>query len=157
MDSIFIGMWDALIALHNIAIAAESMGLGTCYIGMILGTENQELFELPDYVFAAGMLSIGYPANIPGLRTCLPVDTLVHKNTYKIPTDEELKENYKEWLSKWDEFFEKLSDEKKQQWNKELGIKNNVQYITKTAYTKEIIEDSSNNIVKNIRKAEYRI
>ena len=156
-DSIFIGMWDSLVALHNIAIAAESLGLGTCYIGMILATENQELFDLPEYVFASGMLSIGYPANIPDLRTRLPVETLVHKNSYKIPTDDELKEKYKDWLAKWDNYYEKMSDEKKKHWNEELGVSNNVQYITKTAYTEEIIEDSSKKIFKNIRKAKYRI
>ncbi|MBR3988616.1 MAG: nitroreductase family protein [Clostridia bacterium] len=55
---------DALIAAQNAVVAAESMGIGSCYIGDI--TENfekhRELLGLPDYVVPACMLCFGYPA-----------------------------------------------------------------------------------------------
>lgn len=54
---------DALIAAQNVVTAAESLGLGSCYIGDIM--ENREtqrrLLKLPKYVFPAAMLVIGYP------------------------------------------------------------------------------------------------
>ena len=54
---------DAIIAAQNVVVAAESMGLGSCYIGDI--TENFEihrkLLGLPEYVVPACMLCIGYP------------------------------------------------------------------------------------------------
>jgi nitroreductase len=54
---------DALIAAQNAVVAAESLGLGSCYIGDIL--ENQEtvvkLLNLDKYVVPAAMLVFGYP------------------------------------------------------------------------------------------------
>jgi FMN reductase (NADPH)/FMN reductase [NAD(P)H] len=54
---------DALIAAQTATIAAESLGLGSCYIGDIL--ENYEIhrgmFELPEFVIPIAMLCIGYP------------------------------------------------------------------------------------------------
>ncbi|MDF2672293.1 MAG: nitroreductase [Clostridiales bacterium] len=54
---------DAIIAAQNTVVAAESLGIGSCYIGDII--ENcetlSELLELPDYVLPAAMVVYGYP------------------------------------------------------------------------------------------------
>ncbi len=54
---------DATIAAHNCVVAAESMGIGSCYIGDI--TENfekhRELFSLPQHVVPVCMLVLGFP------------------------------------------------------------------------------------------------
>jgi FMN reductase (NADPH)/FMN reductase [NAD(P)H] len=54
---------DALIAAQNAVIAAESFGLGSCYIGDILEQHeiHKELFNLPQYVMPICMLVFGYP------------------------------------------------------------------------------------------------
>jgi nitroreductase len=56
---------DALIAAQTAVIAAESLGLGSCYIGDIM--ENYEvqrdLFNLPKYVFPICLLCFGYPTS----------------------------------------------------------------------------------------------
>jgi nitroreductase len=156
-DSVFIGCWDAIVALHNIGIAAESMGLGTCYVGLILSCDNKKMFGLPDYTFAAGMLTIGYPNHEPDLRPRHDKEALVHKNSYKQFTDDELKKYYKGWLRNWDHYYKKLSEEKKKHWIEELGVTNNVQYITKTVYTEERIKEYSEGIAHNLKKAKYKI
>ena len=55
---------DALIAAQNAVIAAESLGIGSCYIGDIL--ENYELhrdlLQLPPYVLPVTLLCFGRPA-----------------------------------------------------------------------------------------------
>lgn len=55
---------DAIIAAQNTVIAAESLGIGSCYIGDII--ENcetvRELLGLPDYVLPAAMVVYGYHA-----------------------------------------------------------------------------------------------
>jgi len=60
---LFLACCDALIAAQTAAMAAESLGLGSCYIGDIM--ENYEihkqLFDLPRYVFPICMLCMGYP------------------------------------------------------------------------------------------------
>jgi nitroreductase len=60
---LFLACCDALIAAQTAVIAAESLGLGSCYIGDIM--ENYEvhrnLFHLPKYVFPICLLCFGYP------------------------------------------------------------------------------------------------
>ncbi|MBQ2687483.1 MAG: nitroreductase family protein [Clostridia bacterium] len=78
---------DALIAAQNAVVAAESLGIGSCYIGDI--TENfekhRELFDLPDYVVPACMLCFGYPAKSQIERQKpqrFKAEDIVFENTY---------------------------------------------------------------------------
>lgn len=54
---------DALIAAQNAVVAAEALGLGSCYIGDIMENYeiHKELLNLPQYVFPIGMVVFGYP------------------------------------------------------------------------------------------------
>lgn len=78
---------DATITAQNTVVAAESLGIGSCYIGDII--ENQEdvakLLHLPDYVFPAAMLVYGWPTDQQKMRKkperC-PQEYIVHENTY---------------------------------------------------------------------------
>ena len=50
-------------SIKNAVIAAESFGIGSCYIGDIMENyeEHQTLFELPKYVFPISLVCFGYP------------------------------------------------------------------------------------------------
>lgn len=54
---------DALIAAQTAVIAAEALGVGSCYIGDIMEQfeVHQELFDLPHYTFPVALLCFGYP------------------------------------------------------------------------------------------------
>ncbi len=54
---------DALIAAQTTVLAAESFGLGSCYIGDIMEQyeTHRDLFDLPQYVFPICLLCLGYP------------------------------------------------------------------------------------------------
>lgn len=60
---ILLAYTDAILAAQNTVVAAESLGIGSCYIGDII--ENcetiREILNLPDYVMPAAMLIYGYP------------------------------------------------------------------------------------------------
>lgn len=60
---LFLACCDALIAAHTAVIAAESLGVGSCYIGDIMENyeEHKELFDLPRYVFPISLVCFGYP------------------------------------------------------------------------------------------------
>jgi FMN reductase (NADPH)/FMN reductase [NAD(P)H] len=60
---LFLACCDALIAAQNAVVAAESFGIGSCYIGDIMEQyeTHKELFNLPKYVFPICMLCFGYP------------------------------------------------------------------------------------------------
>lgn len=58
---------DALIAAQNTVIAAESLGIGSCYIGDIMGhyEEHCELFQLTKWTFPITLVCYGYyPENM---------------------------------------------------------------------------------------------
>ena len=54
---------DALIAAQNAVVAAEALGIGSCYIGDVIENYeiHKELLGLPDYVFPISMVVFGYP------------------------------------------------------------------------------------------------
>lgn len=53
---------DASIAAQNAVVAAESLGIGSCYIGDIIENyeTHKELLQLPDWTFPVAMLCLGY-------------------------------------------------------------------------------------------------
>jgi FMN reductase (NADPH)/FMN reductase [NAD(P)H] len=61
---------DALIAAQTAVIAAESCGLGSCYIGGIMENyeTHQDLFGLPRYTFPICLLCLGYPTEAQKTR-----------------------------------------------------------------------------------------
>lgn len=88
---------DALIAAQNTVVAAESLGIGSCYIGDIL--ENcevvSELLDLPDFVIPVSMVVYGYPTEQQKARK-KPIrfekEYIVYENTYHRLTKEEHEE-----------------------------------------------------------------
>ncbi len=63
VGDLMIAVSDANIAAQNAVVAAESLGIGSCYIGDVMENCEQirECLELPKYVFPAAMLVFGYP------------------------------------------------------------------------------------------------
>jgi len=87
MGDLFLAQADAIIAAQNTVVAAQSLGVGSCYIGDI--TENfeyhAELLKLPKYVVPAAMLCFGYPTEQQCSRAKparFAVEDMVHENGY---------------------------------------------------------------------------
>lgn len=103
---------DTLNAAQNAVTAAESLGIGSCYIGDIMENYeyHRELFHLPDYVFPTAMLVFGYPAEQQTARTKPPRATreeIVFENVYPQRTAEDRKRlmktyagqrDYEQWI-----------------------------------------------------------
>jgi len=62
----------------------------TVYVGTIISTNVQEVLGAPEYVFPSRLAFIGYPDEDLPLRPHLPLNDIVHRNRYNIPTDEEV-------------------------------------------------------------------
>lgn len=83
---------DALIAAQTSVIAAESLGIGSCYIGDIMENFEQHklLFNLPQYTFPITMLCFGYPTEKSASRkltTRIAKKHILHKNIYQQTPD----------------------------------------------------------------------
>jgi len=145
-----IAIWDALIALQNMVIAAESMGLGTCYIGSVFEMDLQEILGIPEYVFPAGMVCIGYPAQLPDKSMRLPLDAVVHKNYYHMPSNDDISE----WYHERDDVWETVADNVKERLAKKeiFGI---AQALAMQKFSPEVIQKRSRNILENLKKAKF--
>jgi FMN reductase (NADPH)/FMN reductase [NAD(P)H] len=83
---------DALIAAQTAAVAAESLGLGSCYIGDVMENweTHRELLALPRYTFPIAMLCFGWPTEQQAARrqpARLPKDIVVQRNRYAMPSE----------------------------------------------------------------------
>lgn len=89
---------DAMLASENIALEAEAHGLGICYLGTTLyqAGEIAELLKLPQGVLPVIAISMGYPETLPSLTDRLPLDAVVHYETYHDYSDELLEELWRE-------------------------------------------------------------
>ena len=105
VGDLMLAVTDAVIAAQNAVTAAESLGIGSCYIGDVMEQceVHRELLNLPEYVFPAAMLVFGYPTQQQKERKkperCQLKD-IVHENRYEKKTEDGLKEmfqkNYKD-------------------------------------------------------------
>jgi len=89
--SFFTAAIDALLVAQNIAIAAESFGLGICYLGTTTYQADPicKILDLPGGVVPVTSLVIGYPDETPDLTERLPLKAVIHHETYHdySPTD----------------------------------------------------------------------
>ena len=87
-----VGALDATIAAQTICLAAESKGLGICYMGTTWFAADKliDILDLPKYVFPVTSVVMGYPAEDPAVRDRLPLDLIVHQEKYERLTDAEL-------------------------------------------------------------------
>lgn len=96
--SFLTGAIDAIIASQNAVMAAEIEGLGICYLGTVTWMADRfiDILELPKLVVPVAALTIGYPDESPGLTDRLPMEGVVHQDTYKDYTEEDIDNIYKE-------------------------------------------------------------
>lgn len=94
------GIEDAAFAAENAVIAAQSMGMGSVYIGHIKDhyKEAVEILKLPPLVFPSLLLLIGYPAGNAASKRKPRFDKkyIVHDDVYHRLGHEELEEMYGE-------------------------------------------------------------
>ena len=77
-------------------MAAESLGLGMCYIGAIRNQPEKviELLALPSLVFPISGMTLGWPAAAPFIRPRLPLRSILHWETYDTEGEEEALAEY---------------------------------------------------------------
>lgn len=78
------GIEDAIMMAQNMVIAAESLGLGTCYLGTAQHQTEDIVkeYNLPKRVFPVVGLVVGYPAEDPPPRPRYPLDFTLFEDRY---------------------------------------------------------------------------
>lgn len=89
---------DAILACQNACMAAEEEGLGICYLGTVLynAREISAVLSLPSGVIPVASVVMGYPDENPPMTDRLPVEGVVHWDTYKDYDKESIDLIYKE-------------------------------------------------------------
>jgi FMN reductase (NADPH) len=84
VENFLVCVLDVGIAAQNGALAAESLGLGICYLGSIRNNAQAviSLLALPRLVFPVVGMTVGWPAAPPTIRPRLPTSAILHWERY---------------------------------------------------------------------------
>jgi nitroreductase len=90
IHSLFFAVQDAAYMAQNMVIAAESLGMGSCFIGAApyMSETLRKDCSLPDQVFPLVILAMGYPAENPPVRPRYPMDFHLYEESYPELTEE---------------------------------------------------------------------
>src|SRR6056297_289701 len=138
---------DALLVAQNVCVAAEDEGLGICYLGTTtyMAAQIIDILELPPGVVPVTTVTLGYPAEKPPLNDRLPLDAIVHQETYSDYSEEDIDMIYDE----------KESLDSSKQFVEENGLETLAQVFTKVRYKKEDNVTFSNKLFEVLRKQGF--
>lgn len=103
---------DAAIAAQNVVVAAESLGMGTVYLGSILNDNEKliEILKLPKYVYPVIGLAVGWIDQNPMLKPRLPREIIHMENEYK--DIENIEKTLKEYDEEVNKYYDLRNDSK---------------------------------------------
>ncbi|MGK0366939.1 MAG: nitroreductase [Thermoproteota archaeon] len=152
--SFMIATIDATLMSQTVALAAESEGLGICYMGTTLASCDQigEILELPENVIPVVGFALGYSNEKPSRKERLALNSIIHQETYQDQSEEILniyKSKNKSGMLRYQEI-----DELRERIKKE-NIENLAQIYTQLKYTKESHLKYSSNVLNYIKKQNF--
>jgi len=177
LNHFLIAYADLMVAAQNVVIFAESLGLGSVYIGSIQHEidETRKYFEIPEYVLPMMVLCLGYPKSIPRTIPKLKKEFIVHQERYQKSEDDEIRKAFDEKYGEIEEdmrkylekaFIEALEADKLEtskyvdRVNKEmkrLDIQNNAQFLFKVRYPTKVMVRMNQRIKESFKNAGFEI
>jgi nitroreductase len=153
--SFLVAFADALIAAQNAAVAAEAQRLGICYMGTTICSTREliDFFGLPEDVFPATTLVVGWPDEDPEMRARLPIGGVVHHESYESPDDDGIREIYRDRETEgWNRYmsFPDLAER-----IRESGVRNLAEVYTQLKYTREDNERISGELLDQLRRQGF--
>lgn len=75
---------DALLYCQTFCNLAEAEGLGTCFLGTTIYQPQSiiDTLQLPHLVFPIATITLGYPDEDPAQCERLPLESIIHEETY---------------------------------------------------------------------------
>lgn len=138
---------DALLYTQTFCNLAEEAGLGLCYLGTTVYMPQMiiDALQLPELVMPVATLTVGWPAENPPLTDRLPLEAIIHKETYKDYTADDIDRYYahKENLEENKHFCEI---------NKKETL---AQIFTDIRYTKKDCEAMSEGLLDALKRQKF--
>ena len=89
-------MTDALLYCQTFCNLAEAEGLGLCFLGTTVYQPLAiiKVLQLPKLVMPVATITVGWPDEEPPVSDRLPVEAILHKETYEDYTPDRIKAFY---------------------------------------------------------------
>lgn len=141
--SFFTASIDALLVAQNVCVAAESKGLGICYLGTTTYNAKEiiEVLGLPSLTFPVTTVAIGYPEKVPDLTDRIPLKGIIHYEQYKDYSESRIRDLYSH----------KENLEQMKQFVKENNKKTLAQVFTDIRYKKADNEFFSQKMIQTLK------
>ncbi|MDR2881023.1 MAG: NADPH-dependent oxidoreductase [Azoarcus sp.] len=105
LEAFLMGAIDAALAAQNAAAAAESLGLGVCFIGSMRDKPDEvaDLLSLPPKTVAVFGMCVGKPdpARSTSIKPRLPQSVVLHHERYSLDTQEPGIEAYNDAMARF--------------------------------------------------------
>src|SRR4030042_1404924 len=97
LSMLVFGIQDASLMAENMVIAAESFGMGSCFLGAApyIADKIARKYKLPPRVFPLVQLVMGYPAESPHTRPRYPLSFTLFEDEYTTMNDADVVEAMK--------------------------------------------------------------
>ncbi len=147
MESYHWAVIDAVIAAQNACVAAESLGLGLCWLGTITYHVDKfiDILKLPKNTIPVACIALGYPAHVPPLTDKLPLEAFVHQEYYHDYNKEDIDRLYKE----------KEENPNTLKLYEENGINNLAKIFTEKRYSQKDNEHFAQILVSSIKEQGF--
>ena len=120
-EQFIIATVDASLVAQNIAVAAESAGLGICYIGALRNNpaEESSLLELPQNTYPVFGLCLGWPDQDPEVKPRLPLEIVLRENSYGDALNLDQLADYDEAIRYY--YQTRTGNKKHQSWSEQMS------------------------------------
>ena len=120
-EQFIISTVDAALCAQNVAVAAESVGLGICYIGAIRNDPARvtALLNLPQNVYPVFGMCIGWPDQDPEVKPRIPLSVMLKENSYSVDDESEAIACYDEEMRAY--YATRSNNQKSQGWSEQMA------------------------------------
>ena len=120
-EQFIIATVDTALYAQNLVVAAESVGLGICYIGALRNDPARvtEVLGLPQQVYPVFGLCLGYPDQDPEVKPRLPVSVVLKENGYATEGEAASIAAYDEEMRAY--YAARTSNQKAQGWSEQMA------------------------------------
>lgn len=121
-EHMIIATVDVGLFAQNVVVAAESEGLGICYIGALRNdpAKVSDLLELPKGVYPVFGLCLGYPDQNPEVKPRLPLSMVLKENRYSSNDDAEMLTQYDDEIRSY--YHNRTGGNKDSSWSEQMSV-----------------------------------
>ncbi|WP_108124174.1 oxygen-insensitive NADPH nitroreductase [Saccharospirillum mangrovi] len=112
---------DCALFAQNVVVAAETQGLGICYIGALRNNpaDVAEVLELPHLTYPLFGLCLGYPDQNPEVKPRLPLSVVLKQERYSDAGDVDALRDYDETVRQY--YQTRTGNPRSQSWTEQIS------------------------------------